>query len=186
MDAIKLLEAQHKEVKELFEQLESQGSSADPAIFEELAQNLVAHDAIEREIFYPACEKALGMTSHLAEALVEHGYVEYGLYQADLAQGQNSFEAKCKVLKEVLLHHVQEEEDEFFPEVRENMEASQLEALGTQMEQRFEAVKEQDFSELVRANLLQVMGGAVKTKPKNESGRVERAPGATSNQRSAR
>lgn len=165
MDAIKLLETQHEEVKKLFEKLESQGESADPATFEELAKNIVAHDAIEREIFYPACEKAMGMTHDLAEALVEHGYVEFGLYQADLAVGEDSFEAKLGVLKEVLLHHVAEEEEEFFPEVRAAMEASALNDLGKQMQTRFEEVKRSDVRELTRQNLLQVMSGALKTQP---------------------
>lgn len=165
MDATKLLETQHQEVKELFEKLESQGESADSAVFEELARNLVAHDAIERELFYPACEKAMGMTHHLAEALVEHGYVEFGLYQADLAVGEDSFEAKLSVLKEMVLHHVAEEEDEFFPEVRAAIEPGRLAELGTQMKARFDEVKRSDIRELTRANLLQVMSGALKTQP---------------------
>lgn len=165
MDATKLLESQHEEVKELFEKLESQGENPDQSVFEELARNLVAHDAIEREIFYPACERAMGMTHHLAEALVEHGYVEFGLYQADLAFGEDSFEAKCSVLKEMVLHHVAEEQDEFFPEVRAALEPKKLEELGQEMQMRFEQVKRSDIRELTRMNLLQVMSGALKTEP---------------------
>jgi len=186
MDATKLLKAQHEEVKTLFKQLESQGSSPDAAaIFEELARNLVAHDAIEREIFYPECEKAIGLTDQLAEALVEHGYVEYGLYQADLALGEGSFEAKCQVLKEVVLHHAREEEDDLFPEVRAAIEASELESLGARMEKRFNVVKQADYRELIRENLLQVMSGALKTKAKKETDKSEKATSAKSNQRSA-
>jgi hypothetical protein len=165
MDATKLLETQHEEVKQLFEKLESQGSEPDAMLFEELARNLVAHDAIEREIFYPACQKAMGMTHLLAESLVEHGYVEFGLYQADLALGEDSFEAKCSVLKEMVLHHVAEEQDEFFPEVRAAIEPKQLEELGKLMQTRFEEVKRSDVRALTRANLMQVMSGALKTNP---------------------
>ena len=186
MDATKLLKAQHEEVKTLFKRLESQGSSPGAAaIFEELAHNLVAHDAIEREIFYPACEEVVGMTDQLGEALVEHGYVEYGLYQADLALGDDSFEAKCRVLKEVVLHHAREEEDDLFPEVRAAIEASELESLGARMEKRFEVVKQADYRELIRENLLQVMSGALKTKAKKDTTIAEKAPAPKSNQRSA-
>jgi len=186
MDATKLLKAQHDEVKALFKRLESQGSSPGAKeIFEELAHNLVAHDAIEREIFYPACERVIGLTDQLAEALVEHGYVEYGLYQADLALEEDSFEAKCRVLKEVVLHHAQEEEDDLFPEVRAAIDASELDALGARMEARFEVVKQAEYRQLVRENLLQVMSGALKTKSKKEPARAENAKPAKSNQRSA-
>ena len=72
--ATSLLTQQHDEVKALFKRIEGASSrAAKVKLFEELAHNLVAHDAIEREIFYPACERALGMTDLLGEALVEHG-----------------------------------------------------------------------------------------------------------------
>ncbi len=59
MKATELLEQQHEEVKDLFERLEKGDGGADQKeIFEELAANLVAHDAIERHIFYPACEQS--------------------------------------------------------------------------------------------------------------------------------
>lgn len=185
MDATKLLQTQHQEVKALFEKLESQGESPDPAVFEELARNLVAHDAIEREIFYPACEQAMGMTHHLAEALVEHGYVEFGLYQADLAVGEDSFEAKLNVLKEMVLHHVAEEEDEFFPEARAAIESSKLSELGDQMQTRFEEVKRSDIRELTRANLLQVMSGALKTQPGKASPKGQSVSNGRTNERNA-
>lgn len=184
MDATKLLTAQHEEVKKLFKQLESQGSTPDAQqLFEELAHNLVAHDAIEREIFYPACEQTIGLTDQLGEALVEHGYVEYGLYQADLALGDDSFEAKCQVLKEVVLHHAREEEDDLFPEVRAAIDPSELESLGARMEKRFAEVKKADYRQLLHSNLMQVMTGALKTK--KDSGKMEKAPSVKSNQRSA-
>lgn len=184
MDAIKLLERQHEEVRTLFEKLESQGEAADPATFDELARNLVAHDAIERELFYPACEKAMGMTHHLAESLVEHGYVEFGLYQADLAVGEDSFEAKLGVLKEMVLHHVSEEEEDFFPEVRAAIDASRLNELGNQMSTRFEEVKRSDVRELTRQNLLQVMSGALKTQP-GKSTATKSASNGRANERNA-
>ena len=116
--ATNLLTRQHADVKALFEQLEAE--SARPAklkIFEELAQNLVAHDTIEREIFYPACQKAMGMSKLLGEALVEHGVIEFCLYEADQARKGDAFAFKCQVFSEMVLHHVKEEERSFFPQV---------------------------------------------------------------------
>ena len=84
MNATDLLKKQHTKVDALFTRFEKAKKAADKvAIFEEIAANLVANDAIEREIFYPACEEEMGMTESLGEALVEHGLVEFMVYRAD-------------------------------------------------------------------------------------------------------
>jgi hemerythrin-like domain-containing protein len=166
MKATQLLKRQHDEVKQLFKKLEKASAAKDKrGIFEEIAANLVGHDAIEREIFYPACEATLGMTDQLAEALVEHGVVEFCLYQADEAKPGDEFDAKATVLKEMLEHHIEEEEGEFFPKVEKAMGASRLEALGAQMEARFAKAMSQSFRRPLHANLRQVLAGAMKTKP---------------------
>jgi hemerythrin superfamily protein len=170
MKATDLLEQQHRDVEKLFAALEGEEDSAKKTeIFEELAASLVAHDAIEREIFYPACEKAMGMSDLLGESLVEHGVIEFSLYEADQAQAQPDFEFKCTVLKEMVQHHVDEEEDDFFPKVEKAL-GDELEQLGQRMEQRFERARQQDFRAPLHHNLQQVLAGAIKpTKAKTKS-----------------
>jgi hypothetical protein len=161
--ATKLLTKQHDEVRALFKRIESTRSHGDKLqIFDELAQNLVAHDAIEREIFYPACEQAMGMNDLLGEALVEHGVVEFSLFQADEARRSNDFEFKCTVLKEMVEHHVKEEEDEFFPRVERALGKEKLLELGVRLKERFEEVRESDFRTPLRNNLNQVLAGTLK------------------------
>lgn len=174
MKATELLKKQHKEVKSLFKRIEKSEEKREKAeLFEELAHNLVAHDAIEREIFYPACKKGMGMTDLLGEALVEHGVVEFSLFLADQAKGKDDFDFKMTVLSEVVEHHVKEEEDEFFPKVEKALGDEQLEALGEQMEARFEQAKEEDFRAPLHQNLRKVLEGATelgkghKAAPKN-------------------
>lgn len=165
MKATELLQNQHKEVRTLFKRIEdTEGFPQKRQLFEELAANLVAHDAIEREIFYPACEKALGMTDMLGEALVEHGVVEFCLFCADEA-AEDDFDYKCEVLREMLDHHVEEEEDELFPKVEKALGAEQLERLGDAMQRRFEKAKQADFRAPLHDNLRQVLSGAIKPKP---------------------
>jgi len=160
--ATTLLVKQHQLVKALFKQIESAPAHADKLeLFEELASNLVAHDAIEREIFYPACEKALGMTDPLGEGLVEHGVIEFCLYEADQAT-QQDFAFKCRVLGEMVLHHAKEEENELLPRVQKALGKAQLERLGKQMQARFEQAKAQDFRAQVYDNLKQVLAGTMK------------------------
>ena len=161
--AITLLKKQHVEVKSLFKRIENaSGRAAKAKLFEQLAAKLVGHDAIEREIFYPACEKAMGMTDLLSEALVEHGVVEFSLYQADQARMDDDFSAKCQVLGEIVNHHVQEEQDDFFPKVEKALGKATLLELGAKMQLRFEQALSEDFRAPLHHNLEQVLAGALK------------------------
>ena len=63
MKATDVLKEQHHEVEDLFKKLQKADIQEKRHVFDEIAQNLVAHDAIERQIFYPACQK------HMAGAL---------------------------------------------------------------------------------------------------------------------
>lgn len=161
--ALDLLKAQHDEVKALFKRIEKASTrAAKVKYFDELAVNLAAHDAIEREIFYPACEKALGMSDLLGEALVEHGVVEFSLYQADRAKKDRDFSYKCQVLSELVEHHVKEEEGDFFPKVQKALGKEKLLELGARMSERFEQAKAKDFHAALKSNLQQVLNGTLK------------------------
>jgi len=163
ISAIDLLKAQHEVVATLFKRIEkATARSAKVKFFDELAANLAAHDAIEREIFYPAVEKAMGMSDLLGEALVEHGIVEFSLYQADQARKDKDFSFKCKVLSEIVEHHVDEEEEEFFPKVQKALGKEKLLELGARMKARFEQAKAKDYHPALKSNLKQVLSGALK------------------------
>jgi len=162
MKATALLKKQHKDVAELFEQLEKEKDAARKrSLFEELAGSLAAHDAIEREIFYPACEEKMGVTDLLGESLVEHGVVEFGLYLADEALGDDDFVFKVTVLKETVEHHVKEEEKELFPKVEKALGLKLLDELGVEMQERFEEAKAADFRAPLHENLRQVLAGVL-------------------------
>ncbi len=167
MKANELLIQQHREVEALFERFETAETAEKREIFEELAANLVAHDAIEREIFYPACEEELGEDDDvLGESLVEHGVVEFCLYGADEHRDSDDFDKYVTVLKEMVMHHVKEEEKELLPQVKRKLGAETLEELGTKMEARFEEAREEDFRKPLRDNLEQVLAGRTKTQKK--------------------
>lgn len=171
MKATDLLIKQHRLVDELFEQFEEAESTREKRqIFEKLAANLVGHDAIEREIFYPACEEELGEEDDvLGESLVEHGVVEFCLFRADQNRDGDEFDKYVTVLKEVVQHHVKEEEKELFPKVKRKLDSATLEELGGTMEARFEEALEEDFREPLRENLEQVLAGKTKTQKKSAS-----------------
>jgi len=134
MDAIELLESQHREVEEIFSQIED---ADDPAtkndLFEELADKLAIHAAIEEHHFYPAV-KAKRTEDILLESLEEHLGIKRVL--ADLLKidaDDETFDAKIKVLKETVSHHVEEEETDLFPKVRKLFDKERREALGQEM-----------------------------------------------------
>ncbi|MES1183650.1 MAG: hemerythrin domain-containing protein [Myxococcales bacterium] len=167
MKATDLLKQQHDEVARLFKAIENTDDGADKkAHFLELASNLVGHDGIEREIFYPACEEAMGLNDELGEALVEHGVIEFALYQANEALGKDDFDFKVTVLKELVEHHVKEEEDEFFPKAEKALGDDSLELLTEELQEAFEDARQSDFQTPLYENLRQVFAGALKTEPR--------------------
>src|SRR5262249_31675629 len=122
---------------------------------------LVAHDAIERRIFYPACRKKPGLLDVLGESLLEHGLVEFALYRASLSQGRDDFPYALTVLREVVEHHVEEEQDELFSEVTSAFEDEELEELGRPMEREFRNARANDYRAPLLANLRQVLAGVL-------------------------
>lgn len=170
MKATELLISQHREVSRLFKAIEAaKGAAEKRQLFMDLASKLVAHDGIERDIFYPACEEAMGMNDMLGEALVEHGMIEFAVYQATEALEAEDFDFKCKVLSEMVEHHVEEEEKEFFPKVEKQLGQDSLMLLGEEMEEAFEDASLEDFRRPLYNNLKQVFAGALKTQPAEDA-----------------
>lgn len=134
MNAIDLLESQHREVEALFIKITAAKSAkAKGILFEQVADSLAVHAAIEEHQFYPAV-KEKRTDDILLEALEEHVGIKRVL--ADLLSigaADKTFDAKMKVLKEQVEHHVGEEEEELFPKVRKLFDDEQLEAIGQEM-----------------------------------------------------
>jgi hemerythrin superfamily protein len=142
MNAVKMLKQQHREVEKLFEQFEA-SEAAEPRreAFEEIADALAVHAAIEETHFYPGVKKQQ-TEELLLESVEEH--LEIKRVIADLLQMDpidESFDAKVKVLQEDVEHHVEEEERELFPKVERLIEAAELEAIGDAMEEMEDQLK---------------------------------------------
>jgi len=142
MDAIKLLKQQHDNVDDLLGKIEkAQDLDRKQSLFEDMADQLAAHAAIEETIFYPAVKDA-GKQVHdlVMESVEEHLAIKRVL--ADLVEldvSDESFDAKLKVLQEEVEHHAREEEEkELFPRVKKAIEADELERMGAEMLALFE------------------------------------------------
>lgn len=149
-DAIKLLEADHKEVAAWFEDYDKTESDAKKGkLSEKICLALKVHMQIEEEIFYPASREALKTDQEemVDEAVVEHSSAKALIAEIEMMEvGEDLYDAKVKVLGEIIEHHVEEEEKEYFPTCRKT--DMDLKALGARMAAR----KEQLMRKLARPN----------------------------------
>lgn len=136
MSAIDLLEEDHREVEDLFDEFEKvEDVSAKEQLALKICMALQVHTRIEEEIFYPAARGAIEKPELIDEAIVEHASAKQLISEIeDMKPGEELYDAKVKVLQEQVHHHVEEEEGELFPQV----EASKLnlEAVGKKMAER--------------------------------------------------
>jgi hemerythrin superfamily protein len=147
MKATALLETQHRKVEALFKKLEN-GRSDPHAVLEELANSLAAHMAIEQELFYPKVKEI--DPDVVNESYEEHAVAELTLKRLLMTDPEEeAFMARVTTLKELIEHHVQEEEEELFPEVEKKMEEDDLAQLGKAMKARFDEVLEAGFAAAV-------------------------------------
>jgi len=134
MDAFQLLKTDHEKVAQLFEQLEAASGKAKLNVFKQIKTELELHTHIEETIFYPALEKPEPTHDLTLEAYEEHAVVKNLLSELDKARNVNDeWEAKAKVLKENVEHHVEEEENELFEKASDALSEEQIEALGDRM-----------------------------------------------------
>lgn len=111
-DAIKLLKDDHREVEGWFEDFEkTKSDSKKQKLATQICTALRVHTMIEEEIFYPACREAGIEDDMMDEADVEHDGAKNLIEQIEAgAPGDDHWDAKVKVLSEMIKHHVKEEE----------------------------------------------------------------------------
>lgn len=143
-DVIVLLKQDHAAVKKLFSQYEKLAKQADMhgkvKIANQICAELIAHTLAEEEIFYPAARQATHDDDMLNEANVEHDSARDLIGQIQSMDPQDEmYDAKVKVLGEYIAHHVEEEETEMFPMVRESKKLN-LKEMGEILRQRKQAL----------------------------------------------
>jgi hypothetical protein len=147
MNALTLLEDDHRKMRRLLDELETtteRGVKTREELYSTIKGELTIHEIIEEEIFYPA------LKSHpKAEDIVLEGYEEHHVVDLVMAELENlpvddeSWGAKAKVMKENVEHHMEEEEGEMFKQARAVFDRSELEDLGRRMEERRQTAKEE-------------------------------------------
>jgi len=144
-DALALLKKDHTNVKKLLRKLESSDDASEREnLLAEVAQEIEVHAQIEEEIFYPAFHRAAEESEDeklFYEAAEEHGLVHIELPKLKQADpGSDVFAARAKVLKDLIEHHAEEEEQELFPRVRKLLNRSERIDLGNRLQARKSAL----------------------------------------------
>jgi hemerythrin superfamily protein len=139
-DAIALLKADHDTVEDLFTKFEAAGDRAHKTkrdLMDRIVRELSIHAAVEELVFYPAVRAMADRAGNdeipdtVLEGLEEHGVAKWLLSELEsMSPEHERFQAKAMVLIENVRHHVEEEEQELFPEVRKLADRSTLVELG--------------------------------------------------------
>lgn len=137
MDAMSLLKEDHEKVKKILGELEStteRGVKTREELFTKVKEELVVHEAIEEEIFYPALKEHSKTKEIALEGYEEHHVVDTVMAEIEgVAYDDEKWGAKFKVMKENLEHHIEEEEGEMFKRARQVFDEDELAQLGESM-----------------------------------------------------
>ena len=149
-DPTTMLEQDHRKVEELFAQYRS---SQDPTLAEQICTELQVHTTIEEDVIYPVVKKDVPDGRKLEEeAEKEHEEVE-GLIKKVQQAGYDdpSVPGLIRKIEEGVSHHVEEEETEMFPKLREALEDDGLTQLGDKLAQ----AKEKELAKAARGSTVE-------------------------------
>ncbi|GJH17537.1 hemerythrin domain-containing protein [Caballeronia novacaledonica] len=144
-DAIELLMDDHRAVEKLFDAFEKAKDDdveAKSALVRRACEELTVHAMIEEELLYPAAQDVLDESDRpdVEEAYVEHYLVKVLIDKfTTLKAGEPGFDATFKVMREMVQHHIEEEETDLFPKLRKS--GADLNALGEKLMQRKEELE---------------------------------------------
>jgi hemerythrin superfamily protein len=137
-DAIVILKADHKELRKLFSQFQKAGDNAHKAkqdLADRILEALTVHTYIENEAMYPVTRELLPELEHdILESYEEHHVADVLCMELAMMKSTDErFDAKMTVLIESVSHHIDEEEQDWFPQVRAGLGRKKLSEIGERM-----------------------------------------------------
>ena len=146
MDALALLKTDHDKVKQLLadgEETTERAEKGRTELFATLKEEMLIHERIEEEIFYPALKEHPKAKDIVLEGFEEHHVVDQIMGELEATPvTDEAWAAKFSVMKENIEHHIEEEEGEMFKQARSIFSADELDALGARMLELKQAGKE--------------------------------------------
>jgi hemerythrin-like domain-containing protein len=137
-DAIVMLKDDHKQILRAFRDFENAGDAAYKTkgnLVDKIIELLTVHTYIENEVMYPRVRALVPeLEDDVLESYEEHHVADLLVMElAGMKPDDERFTAKTTVLIENVRHHIEEEEDEWFPQVREALGRKVLQEIGAQM-----------------------------------------------------
>ncbi|MET0953267.1 MAG: hemerythrin domain-containing protein [Aeromicrobium sp.] len=137
-DAIVLLKNDHQEIRKVFKDFEDAGENAHKTkgkLVDKMIELLTVHTYIENEIMYPRVRDLLPeLEDDVLESYEEHHVADVLVVElAAMDPEHERFTAKTTVLIENVTHHMDEEEQDWFPKVREGLGRTTLQEIGAEM-----------------------------------------------------
>ena len=140
-DVIEVLEHDHREVEEMFAELESlRGASTEDArsrrkeLTEQVTIELVRHSVAEEVLVYPKVEKDVS-AEEAEHARKEHAEAEETLQRLEKLDADDpAFDDELATLMAEIRHHIEDEEGEMFAHMRQVIDAEELRKLGGRVE----------------------------------------------------
>lgn len=140
MDAVTLLTDDHRRMKKLLKELDQttdRGVKIRGELFATVREELMAHESIEEEIFYPALKEHPKAKDIVLEGIEEHHVVDGILAELEaLPVTDEAWGAKVAVMRENVEHHMEEEESDMFKKARSIFSDEELDELGERMAAR--------------------------------------------------
>ena len=137
-DAIVVLKADHKEIRNLFRKFQAAGDKAvkkKETIVGQIIELLTVHTYIENEVMYPeVCALLPDLKEDVLESYEEHHVADVLCMELAGNARPERFDAKATVLIENVTHHIEEEEQDWFPKVRACLSRKQLQELGAKLD----------------------------------------------------
>jgi hemerythrin-like domain-containing protein len=140
IDAIVLLKRDHADMRRLFRDFRRSGENAKAKkgkLVEQILEGLTVHTYLENECVYPEVRKQLpDLEEDVLESYEEHHVADVLCAElATMKPDDERFDAKTTVLIELVLHHMEEEEQDWFPKVRAGLGRRALQEVGAHMEE---------------------------------------------------
>lgn len=136
MDAVELLEHDHRMVEQLFRDYEAAASDTQRrGVVEILIRELSKHAALEELTVYPFAKRYLAGEVDVDHHLSDHMAVKKTLAELDkLGEGDDKEAPLVADLTKEIKEHVADEEGEFFPTLRKSVDEQALQDLGEQLD----------------------------------------------------
>jgi hemerythrin-like domain-containing protein len=139
-DAIVILKDDHARVKKLFREFEQTGHNAKQTrnrIVTRILEELTVHTCLENEVMYPEVRRLVpDLQEDVLESFEQHHVADVLCLELSTMDADDErFVPKTMVLIESVSHHIDEEEHDWFPKVREALGRRQLQEIGARMEE---------------------------------------------------